>query len=72
MSTFKKGDKVRLTDEAFDCLSKPANRAEAEAVLGVLTVSDVCEMPSNEDPEGQAVWFEETTDTVPSECVKIA
>lgn len=70
MSDFKQGDRVRLTDEAFEVLSKPATRAEAQAVLGVLTVSEVCVMPTNEDPAGQALWFEETTDTVPSECVR--
>ena len=70
MSDFKVGDKVRLNDLGFRVLPPASSRKESETFAGMLTVSEVCPCPTNEDPAGQAIWFVETEYTVPSQGVE--
>lgn len=69
MSDFKVGDKVRLNDDGFWVLPGPLNRHEADIFRGVLTVKEVVECPTNEEPDAQYLWFDEMEYSVPSEGV---
>ena len=57
---YKPGDKVRLNDVGVAHMPTPVTRAEAERILGVLTVDDMVDAPVTEDIEAQSLSFKET------------
>lgn len=57
---YKVGDKVRLNAQSFDEGCTPSNYAEKLIMDGVLTVDEVVDVPINEDPDHQVLFFSET------------
>jgi len=63
---FKPGDKCRLTDEGIETCAKPSSRAEAQKILGVLTVAKSVPVPVNGYTGAAMLFFREIEDTVVS------